>query len=273
MLELFPKQNGHRHAAGWLVKAFATVTISGDLIENVRALYQLAVREISRGRVSQHGLNAYTDYALSSYILCVAAVEAFVNEALLSDQVAWITGGSALWRLRREWLERLELRDKLILVTQLLFGEALDPGKQPLQDFVLLLKVRNEVVHYKRGAPPKFINEFVARGLALSARFREEHPDAPLAQPWAWDLQCTEGIRWAHNTACRIAQDLAARVPAELDEYTKRHGEAIAKLEDFQFLRDSLRSQVANFEELSELAARSLFRSLGVDPERDSSSK
>lgn len=63
----------------------------------------------------------------------VASVEAFVNEVFLGSMAQSFMRGSPLWSLSEDWLEKVELREKLILVPQLLFGQSLLRGEQPYQ--------------------------------------------------------------------------------------------------------------------------------------------
>jgi hypothetical protein len=252
------------------MNSYATVTISGDLISHLRLLYDLGSRGALSGKVVRHGLNAYTEHALTAYIIGAASVEAFVNEALLVQETEWLTKGSALWQLRRDWVERLDLREKIIIVSHLLLGQGLDAGAQPLQDLILLVKLRNEVIHYKRGAPPKFISEFIQRGIALSSRWREQLPsDAPLSQPWAWDMQCTEGIRWANNTCCQMVHKLVESIPIDKAEYDRRGVASVAQLDDFQFVHSSARTLAGAFAEISEEQARAFYSTLGLDPDSE----
>jgi len=244
---------------------YISVTISGTLVATVRTLYDLGCRQALTGKVLRKGVNNYTDYALAAYITAVAAVEAFVNEALLGGPAQVLTRGSAIWSLRREWLDKLELRDKMILLTQLLFGYSLDPSRQPLQDFVLLLKVRNQVVHYRTGPPPKFLKEFITRDIALDSQTKKAHPE--LAQVLAFDMGCTEGIRWAHNASSRIVHDLVSSIPIDEAVYLERAASSIAQIENFRFLHAHASESARNFFEITDADARSLYAELGLDPD------
>ena len=245
-----------------MTRGYVSTTISGTLIDTVRTLYDLGCRQALSGKVLREETNNYTDFALAAYITSVAAVEAFVNESLLAEQIEWITRGSAIWRLRRDWLEKLELRDKIILVAQLLFGRSLDPGRQPMQDFVLLLKLRNEIVHYKTGAPPKFLNDFVVRGIAIGSEAKKRHPE--LAQVLAWDMGCTEGIRWAHNTCVLMVHELVAAIPIDDDTYRERGVSSITEIDNFRFIYESAATSASNFVAISGADTLALYTSLGL---------
>jgi hypothetical protein len=247
---------------------YTTVTISGDLLSTVRTLWRMGVAGASTGKVSHHGLNVYTEHALAAYVTAVAAVEAFVNESFLETRGRWIHK-SALWELRADWLERLELQEKLFLITHLQLGKASHRGEQPLQDFLLLARVRNEVVHYKYGPPPKFINEFLQRRIAMSISLRDKMRERgeELHQPWAWDMSCTEGIRWAHNASCRMVQTLVDTIPLDEDTLAQRGLAKTATLEDFKFMHSAFKGLVSGFREITDAEARALFLSLNLNPD------
>ena len=109
---------------------------------------------------------------------------------------------AALWKLDQAWVEKLELRAKLVLVPHLLFGKTFDRGQRPYQDLSLLVRVRNEFVHYKMSdLAPKFVGELQAKGVALRAPRAREGAD----YIWLHQLCSTEGIRWAHNAMVATA--------------------------------------------------------------------
>lgn len=56
---------------------------------------------------------------------------------------------SVLWRLESDWLEKMDIMTKLIVIPQLLFNETFSKDRQPYQDMLILNKVRNYFVHYK----------------------------------------------------------------------------------------------------------------------------
>src|SRR6266581_2915576 len=75
------------------------VTISGNLIRHVRQLYDKALEFLSSGNVMRQGINGYTPDAPVAYIVAVVAVEAFVNEALLSGFAKSAYNNSVLWTM------------------------------------------------------------------------------------------------------------------------------------------------------------------------------
>src|SRR5206468_12508815 len=98
-------------------------------------------------------------------------------------------------------------------VPQLALGRTLPRDQQPYQDFVLLTRVRNELVHYKMGWAPGFVRTLAQRGIALKVEPEAEEARGGIA--WGHRLSTTEGIRWAHNTAVAMVQALARLFPGD----------------------------------------------------------
>lgn len=195
---------------GNLQQVKSGVTVSGDLIGHVRKICEMALQDILSGKVVRHGINGYSHHALPAYIVTVAAVEAFMNEAFLSFVAQqFLFRDASIWNLPRDWLEKVEISKKVILIPQLLFGESLSRDTQPYQDFAMVIKVRNDLVHYKmKGEPPKYLQDLDQRGISLRANTSEIDAD----YLWPHKLSCSEGIRWAHNTACSTVTEIVSYV-------------------------------------------------------------
>jgi hypothetical protein len=185
-----------------------TTTISGDLIAEVRTALFDSLDAAMTGNRGWIGENASTPRAYAAYVTSVAAVEAFVNETFLQWTCSSATSSSALWQIPESSLERMDLLLKVVVFPQLLFGAAPKRDAQPFQDFALLCRIRNDLVHFKMSthSTPKYVHTLAQRGIALV-----HSPDDP--GPWPWKLSCTEGIRWAHNTACEMALHMASLIP------------------------------------------------------------
>ena len=190
------------------------MSLSQDFVNNVHMLYQLGLEEICSGRVARDGINGYTTHAAPAYISAIASLEAFVNETFLGVFSKNLYTDSPLWLLDSDWVEKLELRHKLIIVPQLLFGQTYKRGEPPFQDLQLLFRVRNDVVHYKMKFPnssdglPKYVKDLVSRKIALQSPAPGKGD-----YPWISKICTTEGIRWANNTVCRAVKKLVSFVP------------------------------------------------------------
>jgi hypothetical protein len=206
--------------------AKASVTISPVLLGHVRHLYAMAVDERARRNGLQSQVPAphkagphWTSLAISAYILAPTAVEAFLNELLLSD-LGLLTlsdspgkAGHTMPSDAARALEKLDLPTKLIEVPRVVLGQSLVPSQQPHQDMKLLTQLRNELVHYTMGAkPPKTVRVLAQQGIALRVPPEQE---AGGPHPWAHRISTLEGIRWAYNTACATAVALLNLIPDE----------------------------------------------------------
>ena len=190
-----------------MTEAHVTANISGDLIGGVRHSLLASLDLALSGRVGRFGINSYTPHAYSAYVSAVASIEAFVNEVFLGWMCRSEYPQSPLWQIPENSLWRMDLQLKLIVIPQLLFGSTFARDQQPFQDFALLCRVRNDMVHFKmQFKAPKYIQTLEQRKVAFVRSVGQ-------TSPWPLKLACTEGIRWAHNAACKVAQGLAAYVP------------------------------------------------------------
>ena len=207
----------------------AATIISVDLILRVRDFYAMAYQEISSDERKQvMSDNGLTDYAIPSFILSVAAVEAFVNEIFIA--LGWVFLKGTSWvrlsqdeidelskKLSQDEIEKLSedeidnfrvkksLGYKLIQFPKLAFDqEVFNSGCPPYQDMNYLIKVRDSFVHYKMKLEPEnegIFDYLVREEIALKS------PNDP-NRFWANDLCTFEGIRWAHNTVLKIIKDI-----------------------------------------------------------------
>ena len=154
----------------------AATTISFELIMRVREFYTMAYQEISSNEQKQVMLaNGITDYAIPSYILSVAAVEAFVNEVFLAIGLGFLKDSSfaKLSQDERQQFQKANLGDKLIKLPALAFDqEVFNRGCQPFQDMNYLINVRDSFVHYKMGYEAEYKGAFdylAQKGIAINS--------------------------------------------------------------------------------------------------------
>jgi hypothetical protein len=175
--------------------------------------FRVSLQEGARGGRMRQGRNFFTDHAPSAYLCAGAAVEAFVNEFFISEFAAIALGRTPISAVPRDWVERIELPTKLVLVPQLIANRTLERDRQPYQDMVLLHRLRNELTHYKMAGAPGFVAELAQRGIALRRDADAEAVGGGLA--WAHQVSTTEGIRWAYNTAADTARALVEFLPKD----------------------------------------------------------
>lgn len=220
-----------------------TATFSHSFIAHLRLLYSAALRRMASGKYSRHGINGYTDYAGPAYAGAVTSIEALLNEITLGHAAKSSLADSPLWTLDAEWVDRLPILQKLVIVPHLLFGRTSERDSQPYQDMRLLVKVRNDFVHYRlRDSAPPCIAVLEQRGIAL--------PSLPSGADYVWvhKVSTSEGIRWANNTACAVARTLVTFIP------DAHRGIMMAFLAD-------------NFVEIPDSVAREVLQNAGLDPD------
>ncbi|MDQ7842104.1 MAG: hypothetical protein RDU83_13950 [bacterium] len=178
-------------------------------------LFELSLRYMLTGRGVRHGNNGYTPHAYPAYVIAVASVEAFLNETMISPLSQMGFGATPLDLFDSEEVERLDLLLKIQLLPQIHVGRTMPRNTQPFQDFQMLVRLRNEIVHYKMaGLPLGLLRDLEQRGIALPKPEKTQPADY-LAMG---KISCTEGIRWAHNTACRVVHRLVELAPPDRSE-------------------------------------------------------
>jgi hypothetical protein len=181
-----------------------SITISGLLIGNAYRAYERCIQDRLSGKLFTTDDNNYSPNAIDVYILSVSALEAFINEVCFSGpEIRMINGTPA----PRNLIEDLELRKKYYLLPLLLWGKTYERGVQPYQEFEMLVRIRNDLIHYKmrryhRGDEPQYFKILSERGALLVS----PHPDADFA--WVMKILTSKGALWAYNTACRMAKRL-----------------------------------------------------------------
>jgi hypothetical protein len=144
----------------------------------------------------------------------------------------------------------------------------------PLQGFHTLVRVRNEVVYYKMEfGTPKFVSELTQRGIALSFEPPPGWAEVPTA--WAVALSSTEGIRWAHNTACSIVGELSRLAPESETEFDGRRLSRFGSFTEYRSVGSMAETLAMNFTPMTDAEIARLFAALdrGADqverPARD----
>jgi hypothetical protein len=245
----------------------STVTISGSLIYYTHQLYKDGLKVLTSGNVlvKKKQRNGFTHLALPAYIMAVAAVEAFTNEVYLGSTARLILDGSSLLELRQEWLEEVDLREKMVLIARLVCGAQIRRGEPPFQDFAMLIRVRNAIVHYKmEETTPAFVLDLNQRGIGLSTKPPKGF-EGRFMQPWVWEISTVEGIRWAHNTACRMVQKLIELMPTNVDEYRRRGLEQTVPYERFESFQKMTSQWADNFIAIDDGTREAWWREVGLE--------
>ena len=147
------------------------------------------------GQIVCENGNYWTRYAAPTYILAVAAVEAFFNEFVILNPPPTPAEGS-FEDLMKEllWTPVKDKPGKLAGLYKV------NPclGKPPYQDFVILVKVRDALVHYKAQRTTELEPPYVTRLGQVGVRIQHAG-----AETYEHQVLTIQGAIWA----CKIAID------------------------------------------------------------------
>jgi len=159
--------------------------------------------------------------ACSAQIMAAVSAEAFIDElAFYLAGLGRIGKGPELEQvgsiLQQFEASHVQVTEKFHIASQLLPGEAFDPGKQPFQSFTQLIKLRNCLAHPKvNPKPPGWFSYFVSNQLVVQA------PDTEFLYPnWMAQLQSKRCASWACRATVQIVLDLIGRI----HEPCNKHG-------------------------------------------------
>ena len=193
----------------------ATASLSQDFTLNIAGLYEGALQQLVSHGLIRSGINCHTMHAAPALISAVAAIEAFINEVTFGSPAKLYFRESPLWALDQDWLQEIDIRAKLIIIPHLLFNRSFNRGEQPYQDFNILVRARNDVVHYKMDIKaPKYLQNLQQRGIALVP------PNPGEEIVWIHSLCCSEVIRWANNVVREVAKGLVEMIPEQYHNVT-----------------------------------------------------
>ncbi len=203
-------------------------TISGSLLEQTRWAYGACIAQGKSGKVFTTKDNNYSIYAMSVYILSVAVAEAFMNE-VVSISHHWKRDDKS--KLIMEEIIEMDPLQKYSEIPVKLWGKELVKSCPPYQDFYHLVKIRNEITHY-RMEPSKFAKEYVRhlrdRKVLIETSgvtFGLGHLDPVLS---------TKAAKWAYNTACSVSKQFIE----------------LAQEDTTPFIKESLKDMRSNFQEI-----------------------
>lgn len=192
-----------------------SATISDALLGQARAAYKRCVVDGKSGSVFATKDNNYSTFAMSVYILSVAAAEAFMNEVVFLNH-HWKHDVKSK-ALLEEFIEIESPLQKCSELPLKLWGKELDKSGPPYQDFYHLVKIRNEITHY-RMEPSRFAKDYLQylgdRKVLLGTpgRFGFGHLDLVLN---------TKAAKWAYNTTCCLAKQLIDLAQDETKPFIK----------------------------------------------------
>ena len=108
-----------------------------EKIKSSKHLSKEVVKEAYQWADTFIDINKYSRIVI---IFCALSLEAFINDYAISR-----TSKSYL----KNYLDKLDLYSKWVVIPRLLTGSQLDTGAQPMQDLDWLITQRNRLVHFK----------------------------------------------------------------------------------------------------------------------------
>jgi hypothetical protein len=162
--------------------------------------------------------------ALISIVFSVVALEAFINELteLAGDSKHLPGADPPVVGVFGDCMTEAEdshasLQSKFLLGTWILSGERLDKGSQTYQDFILLVHLRNTLLHFK--ANPAFEQSTPTEQVhrELFNKFRNKNILAEDTQgsdgTWTFLFETKTVAEWSCRTAAQMIRDFCLRVP------------------------------------------------------------
>jgi len=224
-----------------------TTSISPFLMAQVREAFILGVRALASRTRRRADTNGFSERTLSAYILAMAAIEAFVNEVYFAEPHRRMLHDAPMWQLRADWLEKLDLREKILLLSHLVYERPFSRGAQPFQRLDTLVRIRNDLVHYKMEfREPKFLAELRREGIPLPPVPSPPGLE-PVEGPWAQEVATTEGARWANNVAVEIVDALVALTPDSESAFRERRLDRFGTYSQYTFIGEMARMLASNF--------------------------
>jgi hypothetical protein len=142
------------------------------------------------------GINGPTGAGLTAFPVAVAIWESYIDFTFFSPFARIYFGHENYQKaleIRKE-IEKISLKGKTLLMPLFLFGTKFDISAQPFQDFDILLRIRNQIVHDSiHKEPTKEVETLRRKGLCLKVHEYSVYH-------WQQDVTCLEVIRWCINT-------------------------------------------------------------------------
>jgi hypothetical protein len=229
---------------------FGTASISQNFLFQLHRSYDQGILELGTGKVVKDGINGYCESAISVYPLSVATWEAFFHETILSPINLIVNNSSKINSIPIDIIDKWDIITKTVVVLDLLYDKTFEKGSQPFQDFILLVSIRNSLVHFKLNIPnTKIINaiqHLSQRNIFMPHSNIKKNPsEENIIDIWPHMISTTEGIRWAINTITNMAYKLADFIPKDKQNLVISH--------------------ISNFKIISTEMAICNFNKLGVD--------
>lgn len=211
---------------------------------NSPQLYRIAWDAVGRIPADRQDHDGAQTDALVALVFAALAVEGFVNELgeLVADEFYWdsrvtpnLSGLAHAFAAVET--ERGSLELKLHVIRIALQGSSWPPGEAPFQDLVLLVRLRNALVHLKldvrsgttdspeAGPPLSVVTQLRSKNILA-------HDQDPKAATWTLAVSTRAAARWGCNVVGSMVQETIRLVPASdfRDDVERYFGRAFVQL-------------------------------------------
>jgi hypothetical protein len=198
----------------------STISKSKEFVYSAWHFWNVAAEAAQRAKKTRKvHPKAFTSDTINAILLSAMSTEAFINE--LGSQLSFLDSEdkndldkfTSLGHLLGE-LEtgRAQIKSKYLLASNLLPGKPFRRGKQPFQDFSLLVDIRNDFAHPRpeQDPQPKYLKHFSQMKWLYNRPGKE-----PKVVGWIFRLQTPEIAAWACRVASSIIYDLITRFKKE----------------------------------------------------------
>jgi len=196
-----------------------SVCKSDYFIDRSREVFLSCIAERSNKQAED---NFYSQKFLDVFIFATTALEAFINERIsisllickrrlaLNDPVNQNTVDDDRFHIKiLNRMKKENLREKYLELPRLLWNTKLEKNEPPYHDFEILVKIRNDIIHYKmpfydeENFEPSWVSELSKKGFFMNKPVIV--PPEPLNEKkriWIEEICTLKSARWAHNTTC-----------------------------------------------------------------------
>jgi hypothetical protein len=205
-------------------------------IQNAGRLFRIAVASADSITAGEH--HGHQQAALVSLVFAVVSLEAFFNESVglanlcLISGRAFVEGGgnpkspepqvvSTFHQLMTDAEDaHMQLESKFVLANWLLTGRAVDRSRQPFQDLAVLVKVRNQLVHFKPNeifAGPEVTHEILTHSRNPAIKHLRGRnvlaDDIAGLTGWSEWISTKAMAKWSCDVVSRVIVDFIGKTP------------------------------------------------------------
>jgi hypothetical protein len=150
---------------------------------------------------------------LETIILVAASLEAFINEYIdsKSRKLSRKSDHREMARLLNKLTEeKIELKLKWQLVPQIIWQKQFSQDQKPWQDFDVLIRLRNDLLHYKGQLHPRdYVPKYLGQVVHLLSKYEEPVCDlSGRSDDWVDRICNYEVAKWAYNTGIGMINEL-----------------------------------------------------------------